>query len=294
MGILIELGFVILLLPLIALCAFLYFFIRCAFQPKGLTPSFLFPDKEGRDLEETLSQIEEAEEEIERIGEEGRDLERRSDGLFDGRSALGRRLNKVLGPAHELLEAANNFRDLIEESAQERLDTWNFNRIGRSCSAAALVVYGLAALISSFFYSGFAILVISGLSSAAAIVVTFVIKTASCENDISAFMPTRAGRTRSGDDDRSEDDEGSTSSHDGQKQSARKKDCFEILGLRPGASGDEIKSAYRDAIKQYHPDYVVNLGPELREVAERKTKELNAAYSEALSHQAKKSGGASR
>jgi DnaJ-domain-containing protein 1 len=121
-----------------------------------------------------------------------------------------------------------------------------------------------------------------------------VIKAASCENDISVFMPTRPNRSTSGDDDRSEDDEGWTSSHDGQKQSTRKKDCFEVLGLRPGASGDEIKSAYRDAIKQYHPDYVVNLGAELREVAERKTKELNAAYSEALSHQAKKSGRATR
>ena len=29
---------------------------------------------------------------------------------------------------------------------------------------------------------------------------------------------------------------------------------YEVLGLKQGASQDEIKSAYRKLIKQYHPD----------------------------------------
>ncbi|MDE7372850.1 MAG: DnaJ domain-containing protein [Clostridia bacterium] len=32
------------------------------------------------------------------------------------------------------------------------------------------------------------------------------------------------------------------------------KNYYEILGIKKGASADEIKSAYRKLAKQYHPD----------------------------------------
>lgn len=53
---------------------------------------------------------------------------------------------------------------------------------------------------------------------------------------------------------------------------------YEILGLEPGASLAEIKSAYRKLSMQYHPDKVAHLGEEFRHVAEEKMKELNQAY----------------
>jgi len=53
---------------------------------------------------------------------------------------------------------------------------------------------------------------------------------------------------------------------------------YEILGLAPGASPEQIKSAYRKLSMQYHPDKVAHLGEEFRRVAEEKMKELNAAY----------------
>ncbi|MFA7382425.1 MAG: DnaJ domain-containing protein [Desulfurivibrionaceae bacterium] len=53
---------------------------------------------------------------------------------------------------------------------------------------------------------------------------------------------------------------------------------YEILGLAPGASAEEIKSAYRKLSMQYHPDKVTHLGEEFRRVAEEKMKELNEAY----------------
>jgi len=51
-----------------------------------------------------------------------------------------------------------------------------------------------------------------------------------------------------------------------------------VLGLDSGAAFDDVRDAYRTQVKSYHPDMVNHLGPELRQVAEKKTKEINAAY----------------
>lgn len=51
---------------------------------------------------------------------------------------------------------------------------------------------------------------------------------------------------------------------------------YEVLGIKPGASQDEIKSAYRNLIKQYHPDKFIN-NP-LKNLAEEKMIEINKAY----------------
>ena len=54
----------------------------------------------------------------------------------------------------------------------------------------------------------------------------------------------------------------------------------EILGLEKDAIQDfaKVKATYRTAIAQYHPDKVSALGFEIREVAEKKAKEINQAY----------------
>ena len=51
---------------------------------------------------------------------------------------------------------------------------------------------------------------------------------------------------------------------------------YEVLGIKPGASQDEIKSAYRKLIKQYHPDKFID-NP-LKNLAEDKMIEINKAY----------------
>jgi len=59
----------------------------------------------------------------------------------------------------------------------------------------------------------------------------------------------------------------------------RHKSPHEILGVRPDASIDEIKEAFRERVKMYHPDNVpAHLAPELRQLAEERTKEINEAY----------------
>ena len=57
---------------------------------------------------------------------------------------------------------------------------------------------------------------------------------------------------------------------------------WNVLELSPNASKDEIVRSYRHKIQQYHPDRVSGLGPELIELAESRTKTLNAAYAQAI------------
>lgn len=53
---------------------------------------------------------------------------------------------------------------------------------------------------------------------------------------------------------------------------------YGILGILPGATRHEITQAYRMKIKLYHPDKVAGLAPEFRELAEERSKIINAAY----------------
>lgn len=52
---------------------------------------------------------------------------------------------------------------------------------------------------------------------------------------------------------------------------------FKTLGLEPGASAADIKSAYRELAVIWHPDRFMHT-PQLREVAQNKMAEINTAY----------------
>ncbi|GMU39068.1 MAG: J domain-containing protein [Planctomycetota bacterium] len=53
-----------------------------------------------------------------------------------------------------------------------------------------------------------------------------------------------------------------------------------VLGLKRGASSDEVKRAYREACRKYHPDRLngQNVEPHLVELAVQRFKEVTAAY----------------
>ena len=63
-------------------------------------------------------------------------------------------------------------------------------------------------------------------------------------------------------------------------EAERNGSVYKVLGVEPGASQAEIHSAYKKKARMYHPDRVASLAPEVREMAELRMKEINAAYGE--------------
>jgi uncharacterized membrane protein YkvA (DUF1232 family) len=75
--------------------------------------------------------------------------------------------------------------------------------------------------------------------------------------------------------DRHQHQEGGESAHEYTQQPGSP---YDVLGLPPHASQDEIRSAYRKLAGQYHPDKVAHLGKEFQDMAEKRFKEIQNAY----------------
>ena len=56
-------------------------------------------------------------------------------------------------------------------------------------------------------------------------------------------------------------------------------DPYSVLGLKPGATDDEVKKAYKRLAKKYHPDIAGNSAE-----AQKKMQEINAAYDAIINH----------
>jgi DnaJ like chaperone protein len=56
--------------------------------------------------------------------------------------------------------------------------------------------------------------------------------------------------------------------------------AYKILEIDPKASDEEIKKAYREMAKKYHPDKVSYLGEDFQQAAKEKFQKVNEAYEE--------------
>ncbi len=72
--------------------------------------------------------------------------------------------------------------------------------------------------------------------------------------------------------------QGNHGNHEGADSSQRPRSPYDVLGVSPNASQDQIAAAYRRLVQQYHPDKVAGMAPEFRELAELRMKEINSAY----------------
>ena len=54
--------------------------------------------------------------------------------------------------------------------------------------------------------------------------------------------------------------------------------AYTILGVEIGASIEEVRIAYKRMAQLHHPDKVARMTTEIREIAEARMKEINAAY----------------
>lgn len=55
-------------------------------------------------------------------------------------------------------------------------------------------------------------------------------------------------------------------------------DPFEVLGIGPEASFDQVRAAWRARLAEYHPDKYAQAGVKIRAVAADESRRLNAAY----------------
>lgn len=67
------------------------------------------------------------------------------------------------------------------------------------------------------------------------------------------------------------------------------KNPYEVLGIQQNASEDEIKKAYRDLTRKYHPD--ANVNNPLADLAEEKFKEVQEAYDTIMKEREQGAGG---
>ena len=70
------------------------------------------------------------------------------------------------------------------------------------------------------------------------------------------------------------------------------KNPYEVLGVSPSATNEEIRDAYRALAKNYHPDNYSD--SPLADMAEEKMKEINAAYDEILRQRAEQKNNSNR
>ena len=90
----------------------------------------------------------------------------------------------------------------------------------------------------------------------------------------------KSGTTKKADHKRTADErqEKKNSRNRDTSKGATSESAYQILGVDSNASWEDIQMAYKDKIKQYHPDKLSHLGEEFSSLANEKFLEIQAAY----------------
>jgi len=94
------------------------------------------------------------------------------------------------------------------------------------------------------------------------------------------FFKKKAKKNRVGREQNPPGNTGKTQKNRGEQnnESCSLKSAHEILGISANATLREIHTAYKEKIKQYHPDKVSHLGDEFSDLANEKFLEIQNAY----------------
>ena len=242
---------------------------------------------------------------------------RQSDGRFDARGE-GRAFNGRLAKldshfeaiADEIMETKLRSAHRYQQQANEFTE-WKYKHnlaiafrsalVAYIGCAVALVIYNPPFLqqVSQFvaqhvwFYISFLAKIYSPLAFASLLsIVTFLISRATVSersievstDHIKQERDHSIGMFMTAEDEPGSDERGPSAdaSADAAEEDDELKSPHEILGLPINASRDQIMAAYRELIKQYHPDFQENRGAKLRQLAEHESQLLNWAKEEAL------------
>ena len=66
-------------------------------------------------------------------------------------------------------------------------------------------------------------------------------------------------------------------------------DPYQVLGISPSASDEEVKEAYRKLSQQYHPD-MQSGNSVMEDIANEKMADINAAYDEIMNQRRSNTG----
>jgi hypothetical protein len=275
--------------------------------------NFALSAEEAEELSDVARKFNTVSQRLDEINEEGSQLKQNADGMYHRGSKLGIALNReleVLRPEQE--DLVTRYTE-IQQLPIGRLNEWirlfsirsGFRWTAFAYVAIGLSLYlldpvwmrGLSKFIGQYMFLRFpgagdilyGSVLIAALTSAALFPIIYYIRRSMHDRATDAIRQRLSESPDEDDPQASEEDsadeyDGSESeSHEPDNAENEDKPWYEILGVSPTASSQEINVAYREQVKKCHPDLVAGLDPDFRTLADEKAKALNAARAEGLS-----------
>ncbi|MEH2589824.1 J domain-containing protein [Bradyrhizobium sp. AZCC 1721] len=232
----------------------------------------------------------------------GLSLTSKSNGTrFDKRKSLGRALNAALDDAASKIFEYQSLRITYEERRQAlkrkyynqvkkwarpkaaNVSNW-VGAIGLCLALFASLTTGIGDLASNVVVANpynakpglIAGFIVGALGYGIAYFVTM--RTKMAESNYSAKYEERAAFLAKLDADARETVNEEATEWDVGGQAEPAEDWHTVLNIGVDATVDQIKAAYREAMKQYHPDNFEGRGQKIKDLANQETRRINAAF----------------